>query len=197
MTLNRILQLLYGVLMLSCGAIAPALASRLPGDSVYRIRSLHLVDQRGDVFSFASLAGTPRLVGMFYGSCRLECPVEIETLKYLERQVLEGRGPSIPVLLVSFDPAHDDVAVLRRLARRHGLHALQFELTRPVSGDYRALGAVLGIAWRPLPQGGFAHNEAIVLLDARGRIVARTDGSAPDVPAFVHAIRMQQRVTSR
>jgi protein SCO1/2 len=54
----------------------------------------------------------------------------------------------------------------------------------------RQVAAVLGIRYRQLADGEFNHTSALVLVDARGRILARTEtlGSKPD-PAFVAAVR--------
>ena len=50
--------------------------------------------------------------------------------------------------------------------------------------------AVRGIRYRQLADGEFNHTSALVLLDADGRVAARTEiiGSKPD-PAFVAAVR--------
>ena len=49
---------------------------------------------------------------------------------------------------------------------------------------------VLGIRYRVIGDGEFNHTSALVLLDADGRVAARTEiiGSKPD-PAFVAAVR--------
>jgi protein SCO1 len=165
---------------------APPAALPLPEYSVYRIPALTLRDQRGEVFPFASLRGEPRVVGMFYGSCEMACPLEIESLKRMEH-ALPGNEP-VPVVLVSFDPAHDDVAMLRKVGAEHHVQAPLFRLTRPEQGDEGMLAGVLGIAYRPLPGGGFEHNVVVALLDDNGRIVATTDASGAPAPAFVKAI---------
>jgi protein SCO1/2 len=165
---------------------APPVALPLPANSIYQIPALTLRDQRGEVFSFGSLRGQPRLVGMFYGSCKMVCPLEIETLKRIESAV--SRNKPVPVVLVSFDPAHDDTAMLRKVAAEHHVQAPLFRLTRPEQGDEGMLAGVLGIAYRALPGGGFEHNVVVALLDDDGRIAATTDASSAPDPAFVKAI---------
>ena len=56
-----------------------------PADSIYRITPLYLRDQNGIRFALAGMRGRPLVVGMFYASCQAVCPVEIETLKRLQR----------------------------------------------------------------------------------------------------------------
>lgn len=164
---------------------APPAAAPLPANSIYRIPPLTLRDQRGEVFSFASLRGQSRLVGMFYGSCKMACPLEIEALKQIEHALA---NKTVPVVLVSFDPAHDDIAMLRKVAAEHGVAAPLFRLSRPEQGDEGMLAGVLGIAYRSLPGGGFEHNVVVALLDQDGRIAATTNASGTTDPAFVKAI---------
>lgn len=151
---------------------APAPGVNLPADSLYRIVPLQLRDQDGMRFDLASLHGRPLVLGMFYGSCQVVCPLQIETLKHLQRT----RPHALPVVLISFDPAHDGVAHLHTVAAEHRVSAPAFRLIRLERGDLDALGAVLGIAWRALPDGGgYSHNVVFNLLDRDGRIAARTD----------------------
>lgn len=176
--------------------LAPAVAraaETLPSDSLYLVPPIALVDQDGHSFSLASLAGEPRLIGMFYASCHLMCPLEIESIKAMEKTVADAGGAPIPVVLVSFDTAHDNVAALARTADDHGVKAPGFELTRAERGDIGMLGGVLGIAWRAAPAGGFQHNVVVALLDRQGRIVATNPGDGRPDKAFIDAILAQQR----
>ena len=198
--MKRIAYLLCAVLLgagpaASRAAAEPAAlpAASLPSMSIYRIPPLTLVDQDGRSFTFAGLAGTPRLVGMFYASCRMACPVEIETIKRIEHAAVKAGGKPIPVLLVSFDPAHDDVAALKKAALQHGAAAPEFLLARARSGDIGMLGGVLGVSWRPLPGGGFQHNVVVALLDGEGRILATDPANGRVDPAFVKAIVREER----
>jgi len=164
----------------------------LPPDSVYRLPPLMLVDQQGQSFALDSLAGQPRLIGMFYGSCHMVCPLEIDTVKKIQQQIVRAGGKPIPVLLVSFDSRHDQLSDLRQLAREHHITAPLFQLTRVTQGDVGLLGGVLGISWRALPDGGFVHNAVLTLLDDQGRILARQDAQNPPQAEFIQAILAQQ-----
>ena len=61
---------------------------------------------------------------------------------------------------------------------------------RPEPKDLRSLAAVLGVKYRALADGEFNHTSVLVLLDADGRILARTEtiGTRPD-PEFLVAVR--------
>ncbi len=186
--LQHRLMALFALMLVSFAVVASPPPHRMVADSVYAIPALTLRDQQGQQFDFASLRGEPRLVGMFYGSCQMACPLEIEYLKHLQKAVAARSGWSIPVLLVSFDPARDDLAMLRKVAGEHHVRPPAFRLARAERGDEGMLAGVLGIAYRQLPGGGFSHNVRVSLLDAQGRIVASTDASGRPESAFVQAI---------
>ncbi|MDE2156557.1 MAG: SCO family protein [Xanthomonadaceae bacterium] len=189
MLLPRHLLFLLGLaLIVPLAHAAPPAVAALPENSVYRIPALTLRDQQGEVFAFDALRGEPRVVGMFYGSCQMACPLEIEYLKRLQHAVSAESGRSIPVLLVTFDPARDDAAMLRKVAGGHHVQAPAFRLARPEHGDEGMLAGVLGIAYRQLPGGSFSHNVKVSLLDAQGRIVASANASGALDRAFVEAI---------
>lgn len=115
--------------------------------------------------------GHPTLVAMFYASCGVACPVMIEELR---RTLRDADRDDVRVLLVSFDPARDTPARLHALATERALDA-RWTLAAADEADARELAAVLGIKYRKLDNGEFFHSPTIVMLDADGRPVVRTD----------------------
>ena len=96
----------------------------------------------------------------------------------------------LSVTLISLDPGHDTPEVLARMMRERELDPARWTLARPDPKDVRAIAGLLGIRYRALNDGGFNHTTVLVLLDADGRVIARTErvGGLPD-PAFLAAIR--------
>ena len=74
------------------------------------------------------------------------------------------------------------------------LDTARWTLASPPADDVREVAGVLGIRYRALADGEFNHTSALVLLDARGRILARTEqiGTRPD-PEFVAAVKLALR----
>jgi protein SCO1/2 len=173
---------------------APAAAEpvgALPGDSIYQL-DVTLVDQRSAAFRLDSLRGRPQLVTMFYTSCRYVCPLIIDTLKSIERALTDEERERLGIVVVSFDPERDDVAALASVAAKRKLDPQRWHLTRTDASHVRELAAVLDIQYRRLDDGEFNHASVVTLLDADGRIVARTArvGSVVD-DEFVAAVRKQ------
>lgn len=165
----------------------PGAATNLPGDSVYHL-AVPLTDQDGIALHFADGRGEPRLVSLFYTSCQVVCPLIVETLKQTERALPEPQRRALGVLLVSIDPDTDTPAVLKRVAEQRRLDTPRWRLARADKAGVRRLAAVLGIQYKQLGEHEFSHSSALLLLDAEGRIVARS-GKLGEVDAdFVAAI---------
>lgn len=180
---------LLGLAVGSAGAApTPHAKTDWPSDSVYQLR-LRLTDQNGRAFDMDSLGGAPVLVSMFYTSCEFVCPMLVDTMRNAQTQLSVQERGRLQMLLVSIDPARDTVAVLQHTAQERALDATQWRLARTEAPAVRKLAAVLGIQYRALPSGDFNHTTALILLDAQGRIVARSNQLGTADPEFVSQIR--------
>jgi protein SCO1/2 len=170
------------------GAV-PAAPAALPPDSVYQL-PLRLTDQAGRSFEWSTRRGKPQLVAMFYTSCQYICPLIVDSGKAMEKNLTPAQQRNLGILLVSMDPARDTPQALQVVVEKRRLDTGRWTLASPPPGQVRALAGVLGIRYRQLADGEFNHTSALVLLDANGRILARTEqvGSRPD-PEFLAAVR--------
>lgn len=167
---------------------APASAP-LPADSIYQLDA-RMTDQSGKATSLAGRRGRVQLVSMFYTSCRYICPLIIDSGLAIEKKLTSAEKARLGITLISMDPKRDDPAALTRVATRRKLDLTRWALLRPQAGDVRAIAGVLGIRYRELADGEFNHSSVMVLLDAQGRELARTEklGSVPD-PVFAAAVK--------
>ena len=175
--------MLFASAPLAAGKPAP-----LPPDSVYQL-ALPLTDAQGRTQDWRQLAGKPRVVAMFYTSCQYVCPLIVESGKAVEHALPAPQRDKLGVVLISLDPETDTPEVLRQMAKTRKVDATRWTLASPTPGDVRKAAGVLGIRYRELADGNFNHTSALVLLDAQGRILARTEkmGSVAD-PEFVAAV---------
>ena len=127
---------------------------------------------------------------MFYTSCQYICPLIVDSGKAIEKSLAPAERARVGLLLISMDPKRDTPAALMSVATKRKLDPARWTLARPAPDDVRSIAGVLGIRYRELADGEFNHTSALVLLDADGRILARTEqiGSRPD-PEFVAAVR--------
>lgn len=190
--MNLALRRIAAVALCSCALAAAGKnpgAAPLPRDSVYQL-ALDLTDQDGRAREWRALRGKPRVVSMFYTSCRYICPLIVDSGTAIERQLTPAQQRRIGIVLISMDPARDGPAALKKVMDQRKLDPTRWMLASPPPADVRAVAGVLGIRYRRLADGEFNHGSALVLLDADGRILARTEkiGSQPD-PGFVDSVR--------
>lgn len=171
---------------------APAPASTppaaLPSQSVYQLHAA-LTDQDGKPFKLDDHRGRPVLISMFYSSCQYVCPMLIETMQLTDKALSAPERAGIDLVLVTFDPEHDDVKALKAVVDGRGLVNGRWTVARAEPAVVRKVAAALGIQYRRLPDGEFNHTTAILLLDSEGRPVARTKKMGAVDPAFVQQIR--------
>lgn len=173
------------VLLLACGAAHSA--TPLPGDSIYQL-DVQLVDQNGRARPLAARRGRPQVVTMFYSSCQMVCPMLLDSMAINWNALPPRARGKVDLLAVSFDPARDDVATLHAYAGKRRLDPKTWTLARAEPAQVRSLSNVLGLQYRQLPDGDFNHSSELILLDADGRIVARTERMGRRDQAFVDAI---------
>ncbi|KAF1693129.1 SCO family protein [Pseudoxanthomonas koreensis] len=167
---------------------AAATANALPGDSLYHLQA-GLTDQHGKPLQWSDLRGQPQLVSMFYGNCHLMCPLILENAKALQKQLPEAERGRLGVAMLTLDPARDTPAAMAEVAERHRTPE-DWRYLVPAADDVRALASVLDVRYRFREDGSINHTSVLVLLDAEGRPLARSevDGAAPD-PAFLQQVR--------
>ena len=170
-------------------AAAPVSPGPLPRDSVYQLQ-VSLIDQDGQQHEWQSFRGRPRLVAMFYASCQYICPLIIDAAWSVEHSLTPKQLQNLGIVFISMDPAQDTAAVLKETAEKRRLDSTRWTLVAPPLADVREIAAVLNVRYRQLADGEFNHTSALTLLDAQGRVLARTEqmGSKGDTE-FLDAVR--------
>lgn len=141
--------------------------------SLYQLR-VPLTTQDARAVNLDLYRGKPVLVTMFYAGCQATCPLIIDTLRALEREL----GPAareVRVLLVTIDPEHDSAEVLAETARARHLDTTRWTLARTDETHVRRLAAALGLQYRRLPSGQYSHATLISVLGPDGAILAQSD----------------------
>lgn len=172
---------------ITTSASAATASQSWPEDSVYQL-DLKLQIQTGQQVPLSLDAGSPVLVSMFYNSCEYVCPMLIETLQMTEAALTKRERAKLKMMLVSFDPARDDVAALKNIQHQRRLDQ-RWTIARSDEDSVRSLSVALGIQYRQLESGEFNHSTAIILLGPDGRILAKTTKLADTDPAFIKVLK--------
>ena len=161
--------------------------TELPGNSVYQLK-VPLVDQDAHKTRWDEAPKGPRIVSMFYSNCDFVCPMLFEAIKIVEAGLPAESRQRLSVGLVSLDPQRDTPAVLKKAASQRSIDETRWRLYRADTADVRKLAATLGIQYRHLTGGEFNHSTVLILLDAQGRVIARTEKISAVDPAFMKAV---------
>jgi protein SCO1 len=162
----------------------------LPRNSVYQL-DVAVTDQDGRTTRWgdtASPSSGPRMVSMFYTRCDYVCPMLFEAIRNIELQLPPAQRQRLQVGLITLDPARDDTAALKKTADQRGGDSARWRLYRTQPKDVRKLAGVLGVQFRQLKNGEFNHSTLIILLDAQGVELARTDNITKPDANFIKAV---------
>jgi protein SCO1/2 len=160
-----------------------------PGDSLFHIDSeLSLVDQQGAPLTLRSLEGKPALITFFYGGCTTMCPLIVSDVRRTAEALSEAERAQVTVVLVTIDPATDTPERLRALALERSMPA-EWRLVSGGEADIRTLASTLGMTYRAMPDGSFAHAALYTVLDRQGRIAHQLEGTGRPVEETAAAVR--------
>ena len=183
-----VIAMVLGLLMVPGIAASATPVAPLPGDSVYQL-PLPLTDQHGKHWDWSSRRGQPQLVAVFCSSCRYICPLIVDSGKAVDHALTPAQRAGLGVMFISMDARRDTPAALMRVATERNVDP-RWSLGTPQAEDVRSVAGLLGIKYRELEGGDFNHTSALILLDADGRIVARTEKMGTQLdPAFLAAVR--------
>lgn len=143
-----------------------------------------LVDQDGHAFTLGDYRGRTVLVDFIYTRCPTICGVTGDEFRGVLAR-LGAADSKVDLLSISFDPANDDREALQLYGDRFGARAPRWRIAAPIDqAGLAALLATFGVVVIPDGLGGFIHNSAVYLVDARGRLARILD---PDAPARLAA----------
>jgi len=156
-----------------------------------------LVDRDSTALAFPdAFAGQPTLVSAVYTHCPDVCLMTMANAKNI-RRALGADTAGVHFATVSFDPARDTPAVLRRYAETWGTGP-DWRLLTGDSTEVARLMDRFGIRYEvsrrdTLASGkaiySISHTDKLLLLDAEGRVVETYGGSAASPEMVVEDVR--------
>ncbi len=156
-------------------------------NSIYQL-DVDLAGHDGVASGLDRYAGQPVVISMFYGSCPHICPMLISSIKAAEQQLPEAQRDGLRVLMISLDAERDTPESLAKVAEQHEVPETRWTLASAGESDVRKIAAVLGIRFRKLPDGNFNHTSEMILLDAQGREITRSDKLGVPAESFVSVL---------
>jgi len=151
-------------------------------DTVYHtIAPFRFVDQDSVAITNANFAGKIYVADFFFTSCRTICPI----MKAQMLRVYEATAemPDVLILSHTIDPEWDTVALLHDFAQRLGVESQRWHFVTGVKDSIYKIAQTSYYATamedRTEPD-GFIHSGAFLLIDRKGRIRGKYDGTKDD-----------------
>lgn len=160
-------------------------AAPLPADSVLQLEA-GWTDAEGHALHLSDLRGEVWITAMIFTHCEYACPRILADLQAIDAALPSDARPRVRYLLASFDHVRDKPDVLRAYAAERGLDA-RWRLMWGEADAVRELAAALGVKYKPVEGGGFAHSNLVTVLDREGRIAAQIEGLGVSPDAAVRA----------
>jgi protein SCO1/2 len=187
------MKFIYAIFLLGAAALTVPRAAMAADtgfhDSYYQLE-VALESQAAESLRLSDMRGAPVVVAMFYGSCGHVCPMIIGTIGMIESRLPPAARERMRVLMISLDPEKDTTEALADLAERQRVNQKRWQFVRSEPGDVRAVAALLGVKYRQLPDGAINHSSPILLLDAEGREIGRSEKLGVPDPTFVQQVAM-------
>lgn len=149
-----------------------------------------LYDQDGKIVQAAQLRGHQIVLNFIFTRCpdAKMCPATVAKMMHLQAMGREAGITNLELISITLDPEYDTPGVLRDYADARGIDTSNYRfLTGPERAikDLLAQLGVLAFQNGPLIQ----HTLATVLIDAKGKIVHRVDGSGWTAEEFAARLR--------
>jgi len=161
------------------------------GSAAYRevgdtVPDFVLFDQDGRVVNSARFRGRQVMLNFIYSRCPIASMCPLSTTKMVATQKLarESGIADIEFVSVTLDPAHDTPGVLREYADARGIDTSNFSFLTGPEPAIRDLLTQFGVLAQ-FKGDILDHTLATLLIDAKGRITWRADGSQWEPKEFV------------
>lgn len=155
-----------------------------------RLPDFALYDQDGEVVAAGRFRGQQIMLNFIFTRCPVAtmCPASMAAMAETQRQAKEAGITNIEFVSITLDPEYDTPGVLKEYARVRGIDTTHFTF---LTGPERAIKDLLkqfGVL-AEFEGSLLKHTLATLLVDERGKIVYRADGSGWSPKDFVARMR--------
>lgn len=146
-------------------------------------------NQKGESINLKDLSGSPRLVAMLFTRCQTACPLIVEDIKDVVKDIDSKRkGKKIDVSIFSIDSFRETPESLAAFATKRNIPA-HWGLYASNGDAVAELAGALGVRYKRLTDGDFIHSNVIYFLNVKGEVVAQKEGIKTPRAEFLTKIR--------
>ncbi|HEY1763438.1 MAG TPA: SCO family protein [Opitutaceae bacterium] len=161
------------------------------GNAAYReigdkIPDFVLYDQEGRVVDSARFRGKQIMLNFIYSRCPVAnmCPLSTQKMMAAQKQARAAGVQNIEFVSITLDPAYDTPGVLKEYAADRGIDTSNFSFLTGPEAAIRDLLTQFGVI-AEFKDGILNHTLATLLIDEKGRVTWRADGSLWEARDFV------------
>jgi protein SCO1/2 len=149
-----------------------------------------LYDQNGRVVDSARFRGKQVMLNFIYTRCPVAnmCPLSTSKMMATQKLARESGVTNLELVSVTMDPAHDTPGVLRDYADQRGIDTSNFSFLTGPEPAIRDLLTQFGVI-AEFKGEILDHTLATLLVDEKGRVAWRADGSQWQPREFVERMR--------
>jgi protein SCO1/2 len=162
------------------------------GRSAYReigekIPDFALYDQDGRVVQSGRFTGKQVMLNFIFTRCPVAtmCPASTAKMMIAQKEARESGVTNLELVSITLDPDYDTPGVLKTYATTRGIDTSNFTFLTGPESAIRDLLAQFGVLAEPDKDDLVKHTLATILIDEKGRIVHRTDGSGWNPKEFL------------
>ena len=167
------------------------------GKNAYRevgeaVPDFALYDQEGRVVQSARFRGKQVMVNFIFTRCPVAtmCPAATAKMITVQRLAHEAGVKNLELISITLDPNFDTPGVLQDYASVHGIDTTNFSLLTGPETAIKDLLTQFGVI-AEFEGDLLKHTLATLLIDAKGNIAHRTDGSAWEPRDFVAKLKRE------
>lgn len=181
----------------AAGALRQDTAIR--GRSAYRevgenLPDFALYDQNGKVVTAARFRGKQVMLNFIFSRCPVAtmCPAATANMTTTQRKAREAGITNIEFVSITLDPDYDTPGVLKEYARVRGIDTANFSFLTGPEGAIKDLLLQFGII-AEFDGSILKHTLATLLINERGKIIWRADGSQWFPDEFVRKMHKEEK----
>jgi protein SCO1/2 len=164
-------------------------ASDLPSDSVYQVGGTWQTEDNQSI-QLEALTGKAQVIALIYTGCSNSCPIIVESMKRVEKQVSVNMRSKIGFVLISLTPDTDFPKTLKAFAEKKGLNS-NWKLLRGTNELVRTLSNTLNGRYKVIKDGDVAHSNTVTLLNSQGQIQMQASGTLTGIKPILDTVEKE------
>ncbi len=167
--------LFLGFFLSRFGPLCASEAIKLQSDSIYHLRG-KWTNQNAESLQFSELAGKPRLIAMVYTKCEATCPLLVQDIKNILKEIPSKNRENLKIDLFSFDSERETQKSLQDFVKRHKIEDPAWSVYFGSKDQVAEVAAALEVQYKKLASGEFIHSNFIFLINEKGQIQTKQSG---------------------